>query len=221
MRATLFIASLLIATAAFAQNGALTISCGDCGAFQAIQVLLDGQDMGTNQPVRLVDVSPGDHEVKVIKWKSPFATEVLSTGLVHFVAGTELRAKATKGKLEIYGKGAWTPPPPPVTGPTREQLDDARALLDEAKDDLDELQERVEDADDECTGKLLGRLGSLEDALGDALRAPGRSAVDVALQRAVDSQRLISSRCEKRSAKKWSRSIDRVVGKLQAAARGL
>lgn len=211
----------LVSTAALAQSGALTISCGDCGAFQAIQVLLDGQDMGTNQPVRLINVSPGEHEVKVIKWKSPFATEVLSTGMVNFLPGTELRAKATKGKLEIYGKGAWTPPPPPVTGPTREQLDDARALLDDAKEDLDELQEKVEDADDECTGKLLGRLGSLEDALGDALRAPGRAAVDAALQRALDAQKVISARCEQRSAKKWGRTVDRVVGKLQAAARGL
>lgn len=220
MRTTLLLLSL-VSTAAFAQSGALTISCGDCGAFQAIQVLLDGQDMGTNQPVRLINVSPGEHEVKVIKWKSPFATEVLSTGMVNFLPGTELRAKATKGKLEIYGKGAWTPPPPPVTGPTREQLDDARALLDDAKEDLDELQEKVEDADDECTSKLLGRLGSLEDALGDALRAPGREVVDAALQRALDAQKVISARCEKRSAKKWGRTVDRVVGKLQAAARGL
>ena len=64
------------ASIAFAQNAAISISCGECGVFQAIQVVFDGQDMGANQPMRIVDVSPGDHEVKVIKWKSPFATEV-------------------------------------------------------------------------------------------------------------------------------------------------
>jgi hypothetical protein len=221
MNRTLLLASFLLASSAFAQTGAITISCGECGAFQAIQVTLDGQDMGTNQPVRIINVAPGEHEVKVIKWKSPFATDVLYQGMVTFHAGTELRAKATKGKLDIYGKGAWTPPPPPVIGPTREQIDDARALLDEAKDNLDELQEKVEDSDDECTTKLLGRLGSLEDAIGDAQRATGRELIDVAIGRALDAQKLINGRCEKRSAKKWNKNIDRVVAKLQGAGRGL
>ncbi|MFZ5441806.1 MAG: hypothetical protein ACOZQL_17515 [Myxococcota bacterium] len=219
LRTTLL--SFAVSTAALAQTGAITISCGECNAFQSIQVVLDGQDMGANQPMRVINVSPGDHEVKVIKWKSPFATEVLYTGMVNFLPGTELRAKATKGKLDIYGKGAWAPPPPPVTGPSREQLDEARALVDDAKENVDELQERVEDADDDCTGKLLGRLGSLEDALGDAQRATNRNTVDAALQRALDAQKLISSRCEKRSSKKWNRNIERVVAKLQGAARVL
>ena len=104
----------LVASVSFAQNAAISISCGDCGVFQSIQVVFDGQDMGAHQPMRIVDVSPGEHEVKVIKWKSPFATEVLYTGIVNFPAGTELRAKATKGKFDIYGKGAYTPPAPVV-----------------------------------------------------------------------------------------------------------
>ena len=211
----------LVASVAFAQNAAINISCGDCGIFQSIQVVFDGQDMGANQPMRIVDVAPGDHEVKVIKWKSPFATEVLYTGMVNFPAGTELRAKATKGKLDIYGKGAYTPPAPEATGPSAEQLDAARGLLDEAKDSVDELQEKLEDSDEDCSSKLLGRLGSLEDSLGDAKRSTGRNEVDTALQRAFDAQKLILGKCSKRAAKKWSKPMDRVVAKIQNASKYL
>src|SRR6476620_7042341 len=124
----------LVSFSAFAQNAAINISCGECGVFQSIQVVFDGQDMGANQPMRIVDVAPGAHEVKVIKWKSPFATEVLYTGIVDFPSGTELRAKATKGKLDIYGKGSYTPPAPVVEGPSAEQIQAARDLIAEAKE---------------------------------------------------------------------------------------
>jgi hypothetical protein len=211
----------VLSTAALAQNAALSVSCGECSAFQAIQVVFDGQDMGANQPMRIVDISPGQHEVKVIKWKSPFTTEVLYTGMVDFPPGTELRAKATKGKLDIYGKGSYAPPPPPVTGPTQEQVDAARSLVDDAKDQLDELQEKVEDADDECSGKVLGRLGSLEDALGEALRATSRDSINAAVNRALEAQKTIAQKCDKRSTKKWSKNMDRVVARLQNASRSL
>ena len=211
----------LVASVSFAQNAAINISCGDCGVFQSIQVVFDGQDMGANQPMRIVDVAPGEHEVKVIKWKSPFATEVLYTGMVNFPAGTELRAKATKGKLDIYGKGSYTPPAPVVTGPSQEQVDAARGFLDEAKESVDDLQEKLEDSDEDCTTKLLGRLGSLEDALSDAQRSTGRGEVDAALQRAIDAQKLILGKCSKRASKKWGKSIDRVVAKVQNASRYL
>ena len=211
----------LVATIASAQNAALSVSCGECGVFQAIQVVFDGQDMGANQPMRITEISPGEHEVKVIKWKSPFATEVLYTGMVNFPAGTELRAKATKGKLDIYGKGPYTPPAPVVTGPTVEQINAARGFIDEASESVDELQERLEDADDDCIAKLLGRLGSLEDALQDAQKSTRRYEVDAALQRAIDAQKLILGKCNKRSAKKWAKPIDRVVARLQNAQRSL
>lgn len=211
----------LVATIASAQNAALSVSCGECGVFQAIQVVFDGQDMGTNQPMRITEISPGEHEVKVIKWKSPFATEVLYTGMVNFPAGTELRAKATRGKLDVYGKGTYTPPAPVVTGPTAEQINAARGFIDEASESVDELQERLEDAEDDCLTKLLGRLGSLEDALQDAQKSTRRYEVDAALQRAVDAQKLILGKCSKRSAKKWARPIDRVVARLQNAQRYL
>ncbi|MFO0598020.1 MAG: hypothetical protein U0228_22145 [Myxococcaceae bacterium] len=210
-----------VSTAALAQNAAITVNCGECGPFQSIQVIFDGQDMGANQPLRIVDVSPGEHELKVIKWKSPFTTEVLYTGMVNFPAGTELRAKATKGKLDVYGKGSYVPPAPVVTGPTQDQVNQARALLDDAKDSLDELEEKVEDADDECSGKLLGRLGSLDDAIVTALRETGRNNVDFAVQKAAEAQKLISAKCEKRSSKKWGKNIDRVVARLQNASRAL
>jgi len=211
----------LVASLALAENSAISISCGECGVFQSIQVVFDGQDMGANQPMRITDVSPGEHEVKVIKWKSPFATEVLYTGVVNFPAGTELRAKATKGKLDIYGKGAYTPPPPVVQGPSAEQVEAARGLLDEAKESLDELQERLEDSDEDCTGKLLGRLGALEDALGEAQRSTNRGWVDAAISRAIEAQKVINGKCSKRAAKKWSKPMDRVVSRLQNANRYL
>jgi hypothetical protein len=211
----------LVASVASAQNAAISISCGECGVFQSIQVVFDGKDMGANQPMRIVDVAPGEHEVKVIKWKSPFATEVLYTGVVNFPAGTELRAKATKGKLDIYGKGAYTPPPPPVVGPSAEQLEAARDLIAEAKDSLDDLQDKLEDSDEDCTTKLLGRLGSLEDAIGDAQARTGRGEVDAAIARAFDAQKIILGKCSKRAAKKWSKPMDRVVARLQGASRYL
>jgi hypothetical protein len=211
----------LAASFAFAQNSALSVSCGECGVFQAIQVIFDGRDMGANQPMRITDISPGEHEVKVIKWKSPFATEALYTGMVNFPPGTELRAKATKGKLEIYGKGAYTPPAPVVQGPSAEQLEAARGFIEEAKDSVNDLQDRLEDADDDCIDRLLGRLGSLEDALEDAQRRTGRNEVDAALQRAFDAQKVIVGKCSKKSSKKWSKPIDRVVARLQSASRYL
>lgn len=211
----------LVASFASAQNSAINISCGECGVFQTIQVIFDGQDMGANVPMRITDVSPGEHEVKVIKWKSPFATEPLYTGIVNFPAGTELRAKATKGKLDIYGKGAYTPPAPVVVGPTQEQLDAARGFIDEAKESVDELQDRLEDSEEECVDRLLGRLGSLEDALEDAQRRTGRYEVDAALQRALDAQKVILGKCGKKAAKKWSKPIDRVVARLRSASKYL
>jgi hypothetical protein len=214
----------LVSFSAFAQNAAINISCGECGVFQSIQVIFDGQDMGANQPLRITDVAPGDHEVKVIKWKSPFATEVLYTGIVNFPAGTELRAKATKGKLDIYGKGAYTPPPPPepvVQGPSVEQINAARDLIAEAKESLDDLQEKLEDSDEDCTTKLIGRLGSLEDALSDAERSTGRGEVDAAIQKAFDAQKVIVGKCSKKASKKWSKPMDRVVARLQGASKYL
>lgn len=208
----------VLSTAALAQNAALNVSCGECSAFQTIQVVFDGQDMGANQPMRITEIAPGDHEVKVIKWKSPFTTEVLYTGMVNFPAGTELRAKATKGKFDIYGKGTYTPP---VTGPTAEQVEAARGLIDEAKESLDELQERLEDSDEDCTTKLIARLGSLEDAIGDAQRSTRRFEVDAAVQRAVDAQKVINGKCSKRAAKKWAKPLERVMARLQNATRYL
>jgi hypothetical protein len=208
----------VLSSLALAQNGAITISCGECGAFQSIQVVFDGQDMGANQPMRIIDVVPGEHEVKVIKWKSPFTTEVLYTGMVNFLPGLELRAKATKGKLDIYGKGPYTPA---VQGPTAEQVEAARGFIAEAKESLDELQEKVEDGDDDCTSKVLGRLGALEDTLGEASRNTSRAWVDAAVAKALDAQKLINGKCDKRSSKKWSKPIDRVVARLQNANRYL
>ena len=208
----------LLAVPAFAQNSAISISCGDCNPFQAIQVLLDGADIQTNASVRIIDIAPGQHEVKVVKWVSPFATDVLFSGVVNFPPNIELRAKATKDKLDIYGRGPYTAP---VTGPSGGQVAAARSSLGEAKEYLEELKERVEDGDDACSAKVSGRLGALEDALADATNQTDRGMVDFALGKAVEAQKVVNSKCGRRTAQKWARPMDRVVARLQAASRAL
>lgn len=213
---------LLTSTVGLAQPAAITVQCGDCGAFQGLQLNLDGTQVGgVAQAPRIIDIEPGDHELKVIKWVSPFKTDVLFEGVLNFPKGTELRAKASKAKWEIYGRGSYTPAAPVVTGPSQQQVDAARGWLEEANESLEDLQERVEDGDDECVGKLSGRLGSLEDALRDAKQNTGRAWVDAALNKALDAQKVLSGKCEKKSVKKWGKGLDRVVAKLQNAQRAL
>ncbi|HEY3449454.1 MAG TPA: hypothetical protein VGK67_24075 [Myxococcales bacterium] len=106
--------SLLILPALGAvPSSALRINCGDCNAFQAIQVILDGEDIKTDASVQVVGIAPGRHDLKLVKWVNPFKTETYYEGVVDFPAGTELRAKVTKGKLDIYGRGQYAPPTPP------------------------------------------------------------------------------------------------------------
>lgn len=146
---------------------------------------------------------------------------MLYTGIVNFPAGTELRAKATKGKLDIYGKGDYTPPAPVVQGPSAEQINAARDLIAEAKESLDDLQEKLEDSDEDCSTRLIGRVGSLEDAISDAERSTGRGEVDAAIQKAFDAQKVILGKCSKKASKKWSKPMDRVVARLQGASKYL
>lgn len=219
---TSLVVSLLTSTLSLAQYAAITVQCGDCGAFQGIQLNLDGTQVGgVSQAPRIVDIEPGDHELKVIKWVSPFKTDVLFEGVLTFPKGTELRAKASKARWDIYGRGSYTPAAPVVTGPNQQQVDTARSWLDEASESLEELQERVEDGDDDCVGKLSGRLGSLEDAVRDAKQNTAREWVDAALDKAGDAQKVLAAKCEKRSAKKWGKGLERVVAKLQNARRAL
>ncbi|MGV3622685.1 MAG: hypothetical protein ACO1OB_17835 [Archangium sp.] len=214
--------AVLTSTFALAQPAAITVQCGDCGAFQGIQLNLDGTQIGgVSQAPRIIDIEPGEHELKVIKWVSPFKTDVLFEGVITFPRGTELRAKASKAKWDVFGRGSYTPAAPVVTGPNPQQIDTARGWLDEANESLEELQERVEDGDDACVGKLSGRLGSLEDALRDAKQNTDRAWIDAALNKAADAQKVLTGKCEKKTAKKWGKSLDRVVSKLQNAQRAL
>lgn len=222
LRVLVFVIAALAAPA-LAQS-ALQVNCGDCGTFQAIQVLIDGVDSGTNQSVYIENLATGRHEVKVVKWVSPFSTEELYVGYLDFPHGVVLRAKASKGKLEVYGQGKYTPPPPPervAQGPSADQRANARAWLDEAKEQLDDVKDRVEASDDECVGKLSGRLGALDDAIDDARAQTDRDYVDVATNKAIEAQRVLGSKCGKRNVTKWSKPLGRVVTKLQSAARSL
>ena len=229
LRALVVVTVVFSAGFAFAQpTGALQISCGDCGAFQAIQVYLDGQSMATGNPVTLTDLAAGVHEVRVVKWKNPFKTEEVHTGRGTVLAGKELRIKATPGKLDVYGTSAWAPPPPPpapvVVMDAPPPPGDARRaedLLDDAREALRDLQDRVDDTDDECSGKLLARLGSLEDSLKDAKRSLSRRDLREALRRVTDAQKVVQGRCESRDAKKWGKTLDRIADRLDKADREL
>lgn len=219
MRA-LALAVVVLAAPCFAQASALVVTCGDCGAFQAIQVLLDGQDMATNTSVRVVDISPGGHQVKVVKWVSPFSTEVLYDGVVDFPGGVELRARATKGKLDVFGRGTYAPPAPPPQGPSDAAVQDARDALRDAKDQVAELQDDVADGSDDCVPRLSGRLGALEDALDDGLDRTDASAVGVAQDKAEAARRALGD-CGKRRRERWSKTLGRVESRLGKAARAL
>ena len=79
----------------------------------------------------------------------------------------------------------------------------------------------MESSDDECVGKLAGRLGSLSDAVEDARGQTDRGWVDAATNKALDAQKVLSTRCGKRNISKWSRPLNRVVARLQSASRSL
>ncbi|MGC4123130.1 MAG: hypothetical protein QM765_52895 [Myxococcales bacterium] len=112
---------LLLPTLSAVPNSALRVSCGDCNPFQAIQVILDGADLRTDASVHVVDIAPGRHNLRLVKWINPFKIETYYEGVVDFPPGTELRAKVTRGKLDIYGRGQWSAPVPPgaAFGPPR------------------------------------------------------------------------------------------------------
>src|SRR5262245_52185546 len=94
-------AALLFAAPALAQESALVVTCGDCSAFQGIEELVDGTsvNVGNIQGSVRAEVSSGSHEVRVFKWNSPFSRDELANEVITFPKGTELRIKATPGKL--------------------------------------------------------------------------------------------------------------------------
>ena len=127
------VAVALFSTSALAQS-ALVISCGDCGAFEVLEVSVDGQSVspGQAQASYRVELTPGEHEIQTWKWVNPFKREDLATQVLRFPKNTELRVKASFNKLNVYGKGKLEPAPPP--GPSQEAVNDAADLIAEATD---------------------------------------------------------------------------------------
>lgn len=203
---------------------AFQVSCSDCSQFQEIQVLIDGVNMGRQQSIFIENIAPGRHEMKVVKWFSPFSARSLYVGYVDFPDRTVLRAKALEGRLDIYGRSDYGPPPPPPPAERAsrgEQGADASAWLDEAREHLGDLQERVVRSGDECAKGLSARLGALADALDDARARVRRRRVDAAEDEAAAAQELLETRCRRHNARHWGQSLERVLRNLRRASREL
>jgi hypothetical protein len=212
--------ALTLGASAFAQDAALLVNCGNCNMFQGIEVVLDGESIntGVQATARVVGISPGEHEVKVFKWNSPFSRDELATAMLKFPAGTELRVKANPGELTVYGKGKYEAPPPVATGPSAEQQRVARDLIGEAADYVAEAAEANEDDDSRCQGKVGAKLELISDNLKEL-----RAELDLALMRktltkAEETQALIGKECPTRVSKSLGKKMNKVVARLEKAS---
>jgi len=207
----------LSAAPALAQS-ALVINCGDCNGFQGIEVAVDGYVVNTGniQASVRVDVSPGDHEVQVWKWTSPFSREDVASQVLRFPKGVELRVKALPGKLNVYGKGKLEAPPP--AGPSQEAVNAASDLIAEAADYAREAAEYNDEEDSRCQSKVAGKLEVINDNLKEL-----RGNLDVGLLRktatkASDTQALVDTECPGRVKKSLGKKLGKVVARLDKAS---
>lgn len=215
-----FVVLASFSTAAQAQS-ALVIACGDCGAFQGIEVAVDGQTVnaGNIQASVRVDVTPGDHQVQVWKWVNPFKREDVATQVLRFPKNTELRVKALPGNLNVYGKGQLEAPAP--AGPSRESVNAAADLIAEASDYVKEAAEYNDDEDSDCQSKVGAKL----EVIGENLNELRRS-IDVALlkktaSKAADAQTMIENKCPGRVRKTLGKKLGKVVARLDRASAAL
>lgn len=223
-RAAAFVVSTsCLATSAFAQS-ALVISCGDCEAFEVLEVAIDGQSLAANGPLPSyrAEVTPGKHEVQVWKWTSPFERVDYVTKVLDFPKRTELRVKASFNKLNVYGQGRLeAPEPPPAAGPTPEALNAAADLIAEASDDAREAAEYNEEERSRCQSKVAAKL----ELIGDNLREL-RGTLDLGLLRktatkASDTQALVLSDCPGRVRKSLGKKVGKIVARLDKASAAL
>lgn len=219
MKSFALAAVTLFSTAASAQS-ALLIKCGECGGFQGIEVAVDGQPVNTGniQASVRVDVTPGNHEVQVWKWTSPFSREDVATQVLTFPKNTELRVNATFNKLTVYGKGKLEPV---VTGPSQDAVNNASDLIAEASDYVREAAEYNDEEDSRCQSKVAAKL----EVIGDNLKEL-RGSLDVGLLRktatkASDTQSLVENDCPGRVRKTLGKKLGKVVARLDKATAAL
>lgn len=213
---------VMISATAAAQTGALQVACGDCNAFQGIEVELDGASMNTGNiqaSVKVENISPGEHQVKVYKWNSPFSREELSSQVMKFTNGIEIRAKTSNGKLVVYGKGpvVVVAVAAAATGPSRESMDGVRELLGEARDYAKDAADANEDADSSCTRKVGTKLEVIIENLKDLRAEFDPSLLKRTINKAEDTRNFVSRECPKSVARTLDRKLEKVVGKLQKA----
>lgn len=220
MKSLVAVAVALFSTAAAAQS-ALVINCGECGAFEGLEVAIDGQtiNQGNIQSSVRADVTPGDHEIQVWKWVNPFKREDVVTKVLRFPKGVELRVKASFNKLDIYGKGKLEAPAP--AGPSQEQVNAAADLIAEANDYAREAAEYNDDEDSRCQSKVAAKLEVITDNLKDL-----RSQIDYGLlqktaTKASDTQRLVENDCPKSVRKTLGKKLGKIVARLDKASAAL
>ena len=192
--------------------GSLVVTC-DCN----FGLWLDGVEMNTGNirnNARADNVGPGRHAVKIDSWTSPFHHEVIYDGYVDVPPGSEVRAKASKGKLEVFGQAALAPPAPAFDAGKFNEL------LGEAVDYVKEAQEANEDDDDsKCTTKVGGKLEALRDLLKDLRHEPSKAIVRKAQKKLQDAQELADDKCSKKIAKKIDKKLDKASSRLTELAR--
>lgn len=220
MKSFVAAAVALCSTAAAAQS-ALVIKCADCGAFEAIEVAVDGAPVNTGnlQASVRVDVTPGDHEVQVWKWVNPFKREDVATQVLRFPKGYELRVNAKLGKLEVYGKGKLEAPPP--SGPSQDQVNTAADLIAEASDYLREAADYNDDEDSNCQSKVAAKLEVIEDNLKELRGNVDQGLLRKTATKASDTQELVDSKCPGRVRKALSKKLGKVVARLDKASAAL
>ncbi len=207
----------LFAAPAFAQDAALVINCGTCNAFQGIEVLIDGAPVNTGniQSSVRVEVSPGDHEVKAIKWNSPFSRDELASGVLKFPKGVELRVRADAGKLNVYGRGKLEPAPP--AGPSADALRAAGDLISEARDYLKEAIEYNDDEESKCQSKVSAKLEILDEGLKELGGELDPVALKKTTGKAGEAQSFIESHCPGRVSASLGKKLGKVVARLEKA----
>ncbi len=216
----MLVAALSCSSLAAAQSAVL-VNCGDCGAFDGIELQVDGQSMnvGAIRSSVRAEVTPGDHEIKVIKWKGPFSTEPLHTQVINVPANVELRIKATKFKFDIYGRGDLAPAAP--AGPSPEALKVAYEALGEAYDYAKEAGEINDDEDSKCQSKVAAKLEVITDNLKDLKKQIEYPVLDKTIEKAGDTATYVARECPKRVAKSLGKKLEKLVARLNKASSSL
>jgi hypothetical protein len=210
MEVQMFRASVLaLLFAGAARASSLSVAC-DCSGFT---LYVDGQmrtQMAASAKIDAID--PGRHDVKIDVWTSPFKHEVWYSGLVDVPRGRDVRAKVTRGNLQIYSAEVAPPPLPPRDVQRAELRHDAVA---DAIDELRRAAELNEDERSRCQDRLADRLTTLQDRVRDLRR--GWDDLERVLQKLDDARALADDLCPGRIADPVERRLRRAAEILRSS----